>query len=269
MRDQLLTELTGLRKAAESGTSVSGPGQDSVLRFPPGEGILLVCAPLPADTLAAMPQSDVIDPDHTDLYAYNDLDALLELYGRLSALNPDSRIKWILSDQLTSEHYTYHLIMIGGVDWNAAVRDLGLRTSAPIQQLSRDTKEDIGGFKVDGAGSNNESKTFAPRLVEIDGQTQLIDDVAQIYFGPNPYYRERTVMSFNGQFARGTLGAVRALTDPVFRDQNEEYISNRFAGERHWSLLTKVVVAEGQPITPVWPVAGTLYEWPARQASRG
>src|SRR5262249_24605266 len=117
--------------------------------------------------------------------------------------------------------------------------------------------------------SNDESKTFAPRLVTIDGQSQLIDDVAQIYFGPNPYYRERTVMSFNGQFARGTLGAVRALTDPVFRDQNEEYLKKRFAGEPHWSLLPRGPVAEGQPIPPVWPVAGTLYEWPASQASDG
>jgi hypothetical protein len=105
--------------------------------------------------------------------------------------------------------------------------------------------------------------------MEIDGQSQLAEDVAQIYYGPNPYYQERTVMSFNGQFARGTLGAVRALTDPQFRDQNEDYLRQRFAGERRWSLLTKVVIVEGQPITPAWSLKSTrLYEWPAPVGTR-
>jgi hypothetical protein len=273
MREQLLTDLTALHAAAKSGPSAiqSGPARDSVLRFPPGEGIVLVCAPLPAEARQRMPQPDPIDPDHIDLYDYGDLDALLELYGRLSALNPDSLIQRVLSDNLTSEHFYNNLIILGGVDFNVAIRDLVERTSAPIRQIPRDTAEDLGGFEVDTADSaDNESPTFEPQVLEFDGQSQLGEDVAQIYYGPNPYFQERTVMSFNGQFARGTLGAVRALTDPNLRDQNEAYLRERFAEDSEWSMLTKVVIFEGQPIAPALSLPDTrLYEWPDRQSSRG
>ena len=223
-REQLLTDLTALHAAAKLGVSTAAPGalRESVLRFPPGEGIVLVCAPLPAAERQRMPRPDPIDPDHIDLYDYADLDALMELYGRLSALNPDSPIQRVLSDNLTSAHLTNHLIILGGVDFNAAIRDLVARTSTPIRQIPRETVADPGGF------------------------------VVHIYHGPNPYAPERTVMSFNGQSARGTLGAVRALTDPSLRDQNEAFLRDRFAKAREWSLLTKVVIVEGQPIAPAW-----------------
>ncbi|HEY2700795.1 MAG TPA: helix-turn-helix transcriptional regulator [Pseudonocardiaceae bacterium] len=272
-REQLLTDLTELHVAAKSGPSAaaSGPLRDSVLRFPPGEGIVLVCAPLPAKARQQMPQPDPIDPDHVDLYDYGDLDALMELYGRLSALNPDSPIQRVLSDNLTSEHFINHLIILGGVDFNAAIRDLVERTSAPIRQIPRETIQDLGGFEVETATSaDNDSPTFEPQVLDIDGQSQIGEDVAQIYYGPNPYFQERTVMSFNGQFARGTLGAVRALTDPNLRDQNEAYLHQRFATAEEWTLLTRVVIVEGQPITPSWSLSDTrLYSWPELRASRG
>ena len=274
-REQLLNDLTALHTAAKSGPSATAPGplQDSVLRFPPGEGIVLVCAPLPATARQQMPQPDPIDPDHIDLYDYGDLDALMELYGRLSALNPDSPIQRVLSDNLTPEHFAKHLIILGGVDFNPVFRDLVERASAPIRQLPRDdTIRDLGGFEVETAASaNNDSPTFEPHVLDIDGQSQIGEDVAQIYYGPNPYsYQERNVMSFNGQFARGTLGAVRALTDPNIRDQNEAYLRERFGTAREWTLLTKVVIVKGQPMTPAWSLSDTrLYTWPERQATRG
>ncbi|HEY4456444.1 MAG TPA: helix-turn-helix transcriptional regulator [Pseudonocardiaceae bacterium] len=273
-REQLLNDLTALHAAAKAAPSAAAPAHlpDSVLRFPPGEGIVLVCAPLPAEARKHMPQPDPVDPDHIDLYDYGDLDALMELYGRLSALNPDSPIQRVLSDNLTPEHFVNHLIILGGVDFNAVLRDLVERASAPIRQIPRDTTEDLGGFEVETAASaNNDSPTFEPQVLDIDGQSQVGEDVAQIYYGPNPYtYQERNVMSFNGQFARGTLGAVRALTDPHLRDQNEAYLRERFGNAREWTLLTKVVIVEGQPITPAWSISDTrLYTWPERRASRG
>lgn len=275
-RDQLLSGLTDLRNAAKatkvarSGVTTPSSGSDSVLRFPPGEGIVLVCARLPEELRQQMPDPDPVNPDHVDLYDFADIDALMDLYGRLSALNPDSLVKWVLAENLTSEHYTDNLIVLGGVDWNPAVRDLLQRTWAPIRQLPRVTASDLGGFEVHGAGSDTQPQKFEPQLLDLDGPRQLAEDVAQIYCGPNPYYKERTVMSFNGQFSRGTLGAVRALTDPQFRDENEDYIRKRFAGERRWSLLTKVVIVEGQPITPAWVTGNTrLHEWPSGSGTRG
>lgn len=273
-RERLLTELTGLHEAAKSGAPASSStlAKDSVLRFPPGENIVLVCARLPAELRETMPEPDPASPDHIDLYDFADIDALMELYGRLSALNPDSLIQRVLPDNLTPDHYRRHLIVLGGVDWNPAIRDLIERTSAPIRQLPRDDEtSELGGFEVDDAvGAANESPTFEPQLLDIDGQSQVAEDVAQIYYGPNPYFPGRTVMSFNGQFTRGTLGAVRALTDPQLRDQNETYLREQFGDELEWSLLTKVVIVEGQPITPAWSFDETrLYEWSASQGSRG
>jgi hypothetical protein len=271
IREQLLTDLTGLRRAAKSVLSgpLPDPNQHRLLRFPPGEGIVLVGSALPAQMREQMPSPDLVDPDRVDLYDFADADALMELYGRLSALNPDSPIRWVLAENLTSEHYTDHLILLGGVDWNTASRDLLQRTSVPITQLRRVADEDLGGFEV-GRDSDNQTQTFEPQQLDIDGRPQLAEDVAQIYYGPNPYYRERTVMSFNGQFARGTLGAVRALTDPQFRDENEDYLRKRFVGEPRWSLLTRVVIVEGQPITPALAIEYTRrYEWPSGSSTRG
>lgn len=272
MREQLLADLTALRRAAKSGAPAAtvGPVTGSVLRFPPGENIVLVCGPVTPKIREKMPEPDPLDADHVDLYDYNDIDALLELYGRLSALNPDSSIKWMLSPNLTSEHYTDHLIVIGGVDWNDAVRDLAHRTSVPIKQLPRDTKDDLGGYETAGALSGDKPRIFEPKLLDDGDPSHLAEDVAQVYRGPNPYYQKRTVMQFNGQFARGTLGAVRALTDPQFRDINEAYLRDRFAGRREWALLTRVVIADGTPIPPVWTIDDNrLYEWPPLQGSRG
>ncbi|HJP73578.1 MAG TPA: XRE family transcriptional regulator [Pseudonocardiaceae bacterium] len=269
MREQLLADLTALRRAAKSGLPVSaaGPAGGSVLVFPPGENIVVVCGPVKPEIREKMPEPDPLDADHVDLYDYNDIDALMELYGRLSALNPHSSIRWMLSHHLTSDSYTDHLIVLGGVDWNDAVRDLAHRTSVPVRQLPRDVKEDLGGFE---AGNGDKPRIFAPQPLEADEPSHLAEDVAQLYRGPNPYYQKRTVMQFNGQFARGTLGAVRALTDPQFRDGNEEYLQNRFAGQQEWCLLTKVVIADGNPIPPDWTIdSNRLYEWPPSPGSRG
>lgn len=272
-REQLLTDLTALHTAAKSGTA-PGSHRDSVLSFAPGEDIVLVCPPIPAEDRKKMPQPDPFDPDRIDLYDYGDLDALLALYGRLSALNPHSLIQRVRSDRLTYQQRINHLVILGGVEVNPTIRDLVERRewSAPIRQIGRGkTTENPGGFEVEKpVSANNDLPTFEPQVLDIDGQSQVSEDVAEIHYGPNPYFQKRNVMSFNGQFARGTLGAVRALTDPDFRDQNEAYLRERFGQAREWSLLTKVQIAQGQPITPAWSTPDTLlYTWPERQATRG
>ncbi|MDY7090726.1 MAG: XRE family transcriptional regulator, partial [Actinomycetota bacterium] len=81
----------------------------------------------------------------------------------------------------------------------------------------------------------------------------------------SPYNARRTVTLCNGQYGRGTYGAVRALTDARFRDRNEEFVRNRFSGAQAFSILMRVRInPNGAAVTPDWTQAeNRLHEWPA------
>jgi hypothetical protein len=81
----------------------------------------------------------------------------------------------------------------------------------------------------------------------------------------SPFNRKRTVTICNGMYGRGTLGAVRALTDTGFRDRNQGYVDRRFAGAESFSVISRitVVLMGGQALTPDWTMAeNRLHEWP-------
>jgi hypothetical protein len=64
-------------------------------------------------------------------------------------------------------------------------------------------------------------------------------------------------------YGRGTLGAVRALTDERFRGRNAEYVQDRFGGFETFSILSRVPILMGEVVTPDWTVRGnTVHEWP-------
>jgi hypothetical protein len=63
-------------------------------------------------------------------------------------------------------------------------------------------------------------------------------------------------------YGRGTLGAVRALTDSRFRDRNEAYLKRRFADADAFSIITRISVVMGQVLTPDWTIPDArLHEW--------
>ena len=89
----------------------------------------------------------------------------------------------------------------------------------------------------------------------------LKEDIACFYRGISPYNALRTVTICNGMFARGTLGAVRTLTDRRFRDRNEGYINERFA-QPPYGILSRVAVVGGETSTPDWTDPHVrLFEW--------
>jgi hypothetical protein len=105
---------------------------------------------------------------------------------------------------------------------------------------------------------------FRPVLQKGDAPKTLIEDVAHFYHGVSPFNIERTVTICNGMFQRGTYGAVRALTDARFRDRNERYLGKRFPNRESFSILFRVLIANGQVVTPDWTVKRSrLHEWPA------
>jgi len=74
---------------------------------------------------------------------------------------------------------------------------------------------------------------------------------------------KRSVTICNGLFGRGTYGAVRALTDARFRDRNETYLRKRFPDQRSYSVLARVLIVNGETVTPDWSEPeNRLHEWP-------
>jgi transcriptional regulator with XRE-family HTH domain len=259
-RDRLLSELTDLRAAAMRSpdrTVNVELAKSGLWRFPPEENVTIVCAQLPAELREGFMYADPASPDYVELYTYADLDALIELYGHIRAFNPDAQVHFRTAQELLPDDYTTHLVLLGGVDWNVVTRALLDRVELPVRQVARHAESQLGGFEVK---SEKRSQLFVP---ELDDSGQLIADVAHFYRSLNPFNAKRTVTICNGMYGRGTLGAVRALTDARFRDRNEAYVRQRFAGAETFSIIVRVSVLMGQLLTPDWTVPETrLHEWP-------
>jgi hypothetical protein len=222
--------------------------------------VTIVCARLPEKLRENMPYADPEDPDYVRAYTYADLDSLIELHGHIRAVNPASQVAIRTADSLTEDDYTAHLVLLGGVDWNPITRDILRRLKLPVRQRERPDERDSGYFEV-GTGAHR--REFAP-VLDVDGEQRLLrEDICHFYRGTNPYNLRRTLTICNGMYGRGTYGAVRALTDVRFRDRNEGYLDQRFAGHTSLSILSRVLIVNGEPLTPDWTVAEQrLHEWP-------
>jgi hypothetical protein len=105
-----------------------------------------------------------------------------------------------------------------------------------------------------------------PRLIppHLDTEGHLLEDVALFFYrGVTPFNRKRTLIVCSGVFGRGTLGAVRALTDARFRDRNAAYLRRRFGDAESFSVISQVPVLDGVGQTPDWTLEeNRLHEWP-------
>jgi transcriptional regulator with XRE-family HTH domain len=252
VRRELYDELTRLTSArADRGTFC----------FSDGAPITIVVAELPLE-MRATPRADVHSPDHVELYTYADVDALFEVHGHVRAMNPDSPVHVRTPRLMIPDDYTTHLVLLGGTDGNDVTRDLLDRLGLSVTQVERPDESHAGGFRVNG-------RVVEPVVRTENGHRVLVEDVAQFHRAPNPFNLERAVVLCNGTYGRGTLGAVRALTDERFRDRNEEHLRRRFAGHDAFGLLTRIAVVNGQVVTPDWTGDGTLlHEWPSGGAAR-
>jgi len=206
-----------------------------------------------------MPYADPTDPDYSKLYTFADPDALIELFGHIRAVNPISRVTYRLASQLAADELQNHLVMLGGVDWNIATRDVLDRFDLPVRQLRREDDELVGGFQV---VQNGQEQEFLATLQADGGSKLLVEDVAHFFRAASPYDASRTVTICNGAYSRGTYGAVRALTDAQVRDENKSYVAERFGDAAEFSILTKVIIANGVTVTPHWNMADSrLHEW--------
>ena len=91
----------------------------------------------------------------------------------------------------------------------------------------------------------------------------LAEDVALFLRTVNPHNRKRTLTLCSGLHSRGTLGAVRALTDRRFRDRNARHVDKHVSDAENYGILMRVSVLEGMVVTPDWTERETLLDqWP-------
>ncbi|MET8997388.1 helix-turn-helix transcriptional regulator [Amycolatopsis sp. NPDC004169] len=253
-RRELLQELSELW----GGRGFASPALvRDIWTFEADQDVTIVCAPLPEVYRRHLSYTDPESADFVSLYTYADPDALIELFGHIRSRNPDSDVRFRASDELTVDDYTTHLVLLGGVHRNPVTRDVIERVDLPVEQISRAGDAEHGGFRVQQDGR---PKLFQP---ELDSLEHLLEDVAHFYRGESPFNRKRTVTICNGMYGRGTLGAVRALTDARFRDRNTAYVQDRFGEGKSFSVISRVPVIGGQVLTPDWTLEeNRLHEWP-------
>jgi transcriptional regulator with XRE-family HTH domain len=255
----LRAELFNLRPSEPAGDFGTRVPQEGLWHFVDRAPITIVCAELPKSLRADEQYTSPESPDYIELYTYADLDALMELYGHLVVANPGVVVSRKLAGQLTTNDFTNHLVLLGGVDWNPMTRDVIRALEVPVSQERREGDPDVGAFRVlDGP----REQVFRSVLSGEPPQARLEQDVAQFCRGPNPFNQKRTVTICNGNYGRGTLAAVRTLTDPRFRDRNRGYVERRFGAGATFSILARVNIVQGEMITPDWTRDGTvLHEW--------
>jgi hypothetical protein len=267
-RSQVLATLRGLRDQATAELDPTGGPIEPVSRilrggpwhFSKQRPVTIACAPLSKKIREGIEHADPTSPDYSMLHTLGDPDALLELYGHIRAVNPENPVYVRDAQNLRPEDYTENLVLLGGVDENALLRKMmRLLQGIPVHQAGRDD-DSIGGFQA--TQPDGTVAVFRPVAEPNSEQIIVEEDVAHFFRGPNPYNQARTVTICNGQFARGTYGVVRALTDPKFRDRNAAYLATRFGSSSSFSILCRVSMDGYAVHTPDWTAPGTvLHEW--------
>lgn len=254
-------ELIGLRDAVHGGARGSSLSGSSTWKFEDGP-VTIICPEAPR--VDWPPLANEKDPNYTRMYRYADLDALIELWGHIRAANPDLTVVHRLPSEVTADHLSGHLVVLGGIAWNELAKRL-LKTfrELPVSQVEVADLDTGEIFRSSGAGG----REFRPLWEEAEDGRVLVEDVALLARLRNPFNHSRTVTICNGIHSRGVLGSVRALTDLNVRERNEAYLAEHFPGGS-FALLMRVPVVSGAALSPDLEIASyRLYEWsPSKKA---
>ena len=202
---ELQQELKYLRsRALQAGSAMTDDGAAEPARetvalpaggpwhFTDGHTITIVCPQWPEDMLEKIPYTAKNDPDYIDLLNYSELDALVELYGHLRAVNPNNQVNIRIVGTLASDDYSSHLVSLGGVDWNTITRSTLSRLPMPVNQVADWKAPGEQYFAVEQDG---EIVKHRPVLDKDETQPKgiLREDVALFARAVSPFNRKRTV----------------------------------------------------------------------------
>lgn len=256
-------ELIGLRDAVRGGARGSSLSGSSTWKFEDGP-ITIICPEVPSAERS--PLANEQDPNYTRMYRYADLDALIELWGHIRAVNPGlSVVAHKLPSEVAADDLSGHLVVLGGIAWNELAKQLLKRfRELPVSQVEVADLDTGEIFRSSEAGG----REFRPLWEETDDGRVLVEDVALLARLRSPFDHSRTVTICNGIHSRGVLGSVRALTDLNMRERNEAYLAERFPSGS-FALLMRVPVVGAETATPDLEIASNrLYEWsPEKKAT--
>jgi transcriptional regulator with XRE-family HTH domain len=230
-----------------------------LLSFQDPGSVVIICPKAPEDAVGPLAAEDHIN--YTRLHNYADLDALIELFGHLRALNPERAVLHRLSSDVRQTDLQNHVILLGGIGWNSTTgRILAQVKKLPVEQVEVDQLRGGEVFRVTQFGDRDQ-EMFFPVMGEINGRTELVEDLAFLARLKNPFNVSRTLTILNGVHSRGVVGAVLSLTDETLGPSNEEYLSQRF-GDGEFAILAKVPIVSGRPLAPdLQNPAMRLFEW--------
>lgn len=254
---ELEAELLGLRNAASGETPEQEIAFSRSWHFADTGQVTIVCAQMPPDLTG--PLADPTNPNYTELHAYADVDALMELHGHIRAEDPQMTVLYKTPPEVEPDDLTGHIILLGGVIWNEIAGRLSGMANLPVRQVT-DPKLQSGDIFV--ADVEGEERQFWPKWG--DNHTGLLEeDVGLLARAPNPLNSSRTLTICNGIHSRGVYGAVRTLTDAQLRESNERYISAHFGYSESFAILMSVKVIKNKAMTPDFNSPGVvLYKWP-------
>jgi hypothetical protein len=225
--------------------------------------VIVICPEAPVGVRGAL--ANVKDPNFTKLRQYGDLDALIELYGNLRAENPAIDVFHRLGSEVVRDDLSGHVILLGGIGWNEVTRRFqSAINQVPITQRSVADLKDGDIFHVE---TPEHVEDFYPEYEDLGQGKELTADVGFIVRLRNPFRVSRTLTICNGIFSHGVFGAVRCLTDKSVREENENYLADRFpTGE--FAMLVRVPVVTNETLSPdLQNPEARLYEWAPNQES--
>lgn len=226
--------------------------RESMWHFPDGSPITLVSYRLPRDERP--PSADPDNPNYSRYAGLADLDTLIDIHGAVRAHNPASRVAITAAQDLTQPDVATHLVLIGGLTWEAVTPWFSRIFSIPIEPGDPFDRRAIVVRDPDAG-----EREFTYTVIG----DEIIEDVGFFASGQNPSAPRRTLTICGGITTRGVRGAALSFIDPEMRELNEQYLMSWLpASATTYCLVMRVPILNRDPLaSDLSKKENRLFEW--------